>query len=346
MLRSYTLTEPRGQVPWPKWAEGPVPLAQNERGIDMKKETMGIHHITAIVGHPQENLDFYAGVLGLRLVKQTVNFDDPGTYHLYFGDKGGKPGTIITFFPWAGARQGVIGDGQVGVTSYVVPKGAMSFWEERLQKFEVPFTNIERFGENYLEFDDPHGLHLEIVEREEGEANTWKFGDITPGVAIKGFGGATLLTTEPAKTADLLENVMGLERVGVEEDIARFRSSADIGNIIDLKLTPVGRGQMGVGTVHHIAWRASDDEDQLSWRDYITENGYGVTPVQDRNYFNAIYFREHGEILFEIATDPPGFAHDESQATMGEKLMLPEKYEQFREQLEQSLIPIRVRELD
>ncbi|MGD6855889.1 ring-cleaving dioxygenase [Bacillus infantis] len=312
----------------------------------MKKETMGIHHITAIVGHPQENLDFYAGVLGLRLVKQTVNFDDPGTYHLYFGDKGGKPGTIITFFPWAGARQGVIGDGQVGVTSYVVPKGAMSFWEERLQKFEVPFTNIERFGENYLEFDDPHGLHLEIVEREEGEANTWKFGDITPGVAIKGFGGATLLTTEPAKTADLLENVMGLERVGVEEDIARFRSSADIGNIIDLKLTPVGRGQMGVGTVHHIAWRASDDEDQLSWRDYITENGYGVTPVQDRNYFNAIYFREHGEILFEIATDPPGFAHDESQATMGEKLMLPEKYEQFREQLEQSLIPIRVRELD
>ncbi|WP_306009756.1 ring-cleaving dioxygenase [Bacillus sp. MMSF_3328] len=287
----------------------------------MKKETMGIHHITAIVGHPQENLDFYAGVLGLRLVKQTVNFDDPGTYHLYFGDEGGKPGTIITFFPWAGARQGVIGDGQVGVTSYMVPKGAMRFWAERLQKFEVPFTKIERFGEQYLAFDDPHGLQLEIVEREEGEANAWEFGGITPEVAIKGFGGATLLSAEPAKTADL-------------------------GNIIDLKLTPAGRGQMGVGTVHHIAWRASDDEDQLSWRNYIAENGYAVTPVKDRNYFNAIYFREHGEILFEIATDPPGFAHDESQATMGEKLMLPEKYEQFREQLEHSLIPISVRELD
>nr|AVK59496.1 ring cleavage dioxygenase [Bacillus subtilis] len=222
----------------------------------MAKKTMGIHHITAIVGHPQENTDFYAGVLGLRLVKQTVNFDDPGTYHLYFGNEGGKPGTIITFFPWAGARQGVIGDGQVGVTSYVVPKGAMAFWEKRLEKFNVPYTKIERFGEQYVEFDDPHGLHLEIVEREEGEANTWTFGDVTPDVAIKGFGGATLLSAQPDKTADLLENIMGLERVGKEGDFVRYRSAGDIGNVIDLKLTPIGRGQMGAGTVHHIAWRA------------------------------------------------------------------------------------------
>ena len=205
---------------------------------------------------------------------------------------------------------------------------------------------MERFGEQYVTFDDPHGLHLEIVEREEGEVNTWHFGEVTPDVAIKGFGGATLLSTQPKKTAELLEKVMGLERIGEEEDIVRFRSSGEIGNIIDLKLTPIVRGQMGVGTVHHIAWRASDDQDQLDWKKYVEGNGYGVTPVQDRNYFNAIYFREHGEILFEIATDPPGFAHDESQETMGEKLMLPAQYEPHREKIERVLLPFEVRELD
>ncbi|MEH7361083.1 MULTISPECIES: ring-cleaving dioxygenase [Priestia] len=312
----------------------------------MSKKTAGIHHITAIVGHPQENVDFYAGVLGLRLVKQTVNFDDPGTYHLYFGNEGGKPGTIITFFPWANARQGKIGGGQVGVTSYVVPKGAMGFWEQRLAKFGVPATKMERFGEQYLEFDDPHGLHLEIVEREEGEKNTWQAGEINSDVAIKGFGGATLLSVRPDETAQLLENVMGLQKVGQEGDFIRFQSSADIGNIIDLKLTTIGRGQMGVGTVHHIAWRAKDDEDQLEWQKYVADSGYGVTAVRDRNYFNAIYFKEHGEILFEIATDPPGFAHDESLETMGEKLMLPEQYETHRDQIERALIPFEVRELD
>ncbi|MED4389593.1 ring-cleaving dioxygenase [Priestia aryabhattai] len=312
----------------------------------MSKKTAGIHHITAIVGHPQENVDFYAGVLGLRLVKQTVNFDDPGTYHLYFGNEGGKPGTIITFFPWANARQGKIGDGQVGVTSYVVPKGAMGFWEQRLAKFGVPATKMERFGEQYLEFDDPHGLHLEIVEREEGEKNTWQADEINSDVAIKGFGGATLLSVRPDETAQLLENVMGLQKVGQEGDFIRFQSSADIGNIIDLKLTTIGRGQMGVGTVHHIAWRAKDDEDQLEWQKYVADSGYGVTAVRDRNYFNAIYFKEHGEILFEIATDPPGFAHDESLETMGEKLMLPEQYETHRDQIERALIPFEVRELD
>ncbi|MCI4126277.1 ring-cleaving dioxygenase [Bacillus haynesii] len=312
----------------------------------MKKKTSGIHHITAIVGHPQENVDFYAGVLGLRLVKKTVNFDDPGTYHLYFGNEGGKPGTIMTFFPWVGARRGVIGDGQVGVTSYVVPKGAMAFWENRLAKFNVPYTKMNRFGEEYLEFDDPHGLHLDIVEREEGEKNNWKSGEITPDHAIKGFGGATLLSKQPEKTAELLEKVMGLEKVGEEGDFVRFRSSGDIGNMIDLKLTTIGSGQMGTGTVHHIAWRAIDDNDQLEWQKYVAENGYRVTPVQDRNYFNAIYFRELGEILFEIATDPPGFAHDESHQTMGEQLMLPAQYEHYREQLERRLIPITVKALD
>jgi glyoxalase family protein len=312
----------------------------------MGKKTMGIHHITAIVGHPQENVDFYAGVLGLRLVKQTVNFDDPGTYHLYFGDEGGKPGTIITFFPWANAYQGKIGDGQVGVTSYVVPKGSMAFWEKRLAQFGVSFSKMERFGEQSILFDDPHGLQLEIVEREEGENNTWTFGEVVPEVAIKGFGGATLYSTRPDKTGELLEKIMGLELVGKEGDFARYRSTADIGNIIDLKLTTDGRGQMGVGTVHHIAWRAIDDQDQLDWQRLVSAGGYGVTAVRDRNYFNAIYFREHGEILFEIATDPPGFAHDESPDTMGKQLMLPVQYEPHREQLERELLPIEVRVLD
>lgn len=310
------------------------------------KKTSGIHHITAIVGHPQENVDFYAGVLGLRLVKKTVNFDDPETYHLYFGDEGGKPGTIITFFPWAGARQGVIGDGQVGVTSYVVPKGALNFWESRLTKFNVAYTKKNRFGEEYLAFDDPHGLHLEIVEREEGEKNTWTFGEVTPDYAIKGFGGATLFSKQPVKTADLLENVLGLEKVAEEGDLVRYQSSSDIGNVVDVKLSASGNGMMGAGTVHHIAWRAIDDNDQLEWQKYVSKHGYGVTPVQDRNYFNSVYFREHGEILFEIATDPPGFALDESYETMGEQLKLPIRYEQYREQLEERLIPIKVKELD
>src|SRR5699024_1557403 len=174
----------------------------------------------------------------------------------------------------------------------------------------------------------------------------WTIGEVTPEVAIKGFGGATLFSAQPQQTADVLEKVLGLERIGEEDDHIRFRSTADIGNIIDLKATATGRGQMGVGTVHHIAWRAKDDQDQLVWQKHVAENNYGITPIQDRNYFNAIYFREHGEILFEIATDPPGFAHDESHETMGEKLMLPEQYEQHRAKLEAHLTPITIRNLD
>nr|WP_144923776.1 ring-cleaving dioxygenase [Paenibacillus bovis] len=310
------------------------------------KKTEGIHHITAIVGHPQENVDFYAGILGLRLVKKTVNFDDPGTYHLYFGDNRGKPGTIITFFPWANAYQGKIGGGQVGVTTYAIPTGAMSFWEKRLAKFNIKFTRSERFGETYLQFEDFHGLQLELVERAEGETNNWTFGDVTPNVAIKGFGGAILYSVNPAETIQTLQDIMGLEMVGEEGELIRFQSYGNIGNIIDVIQTPVERGEMGVGTVHHIAWRAKDDEDQLDWQQFVGNNGYGVTTVRDRNYFNAIYFREHGEILFEIATDPPGFAHDESYETMGTELKLPSQYEKFRERLQHKLIPINVRELE
>ena len=312
----------------------------------MKKQTTGIHHITAIVGHPQENVDFYAGILGLRLVKKTINFDDPGTYHLYFGNEGGKPGSIITFFPWANAYQGRIGDGQVGVTTYVVPSGAIDFWKNRLSKFNVEYIEVERFGENYLQFDDPHGLHLEIVAREEGELNSWTFGEVSKEVAIKGFGGAILYSSRPKETAATLVDVMGLEVVGTEGDYTRFKATADIGNIIDVKMTMGVRGTMGVGTVHHIAWRAKDDADHQEWHEYAMNHGQYVTEIKDRNYFNAIYFRESGEIIFEIATDPPGFANDEPRETMGEQLMLPTQYEHLRDRLEKSLIPIEVKPLD
>ncbi|MFJ7679029.1 ring-cleaving dioxygenase [Peribacillus sp. NPDC097198] len=308
----------------------------------MKKQTAGIHHISAIVGHPQENIDFYSGVMGLRLVKQTVNFDDPGTYHLYFGDEGGNPGTIITFFPWPNARQGRIGDGQVGVTSYVVPTGALDFWEKRLRKYDVEFEKVKRFGETYLQFDDPHGLHLELVAREAGEENAWSVDDVTREVAIKGFGGTTLYSSAPDETAATLTDVLGLEMMGVEGDYTRFRALADIGNIIDLKMVTGDRGTIGAGTVHHIAWRANDKADHLEWQEYAMNHGQHVTEVKDRNYFDAIYFRESGKILFEIATDPPGFAIDESPETMGTKLMLPPQFEQQREHLVQSLIPIQV----
>ena len=310
------------------------------------KKTAGIHHITAIVGHPQENVDFYAGILGLRLIKKTVNFDDPGTYHLYFGDDGGKPGTIITFFPWAGAAQGKIGGGQVGVTTYAIPVGTLSYWENRLAKFAIPFEKTTRFDETYLQFEDYHGLQLELVERAAGQLNNWSFGEVNPEVAIKGFGGAVLYSTDPASTIETLQETMGLEKVAEEDGLVRLQAYGDIGNIIDVKQSTVALGSLGVGTVHHIAWRAKDEADHVEWQAHVHKNGYGVTEIKDRNYFNAIYFREYGDILFEIATDTPGFAHDESYETMGQELKLPVQYESARDQLTNGLIPIDVKELD
>ncbi|QHS21531.1 ring-cleaving dioxygenase [Virgibacillus sp. MSP4-1] len=312
----------------------------------MAKATKGVHHITAIAGDPQENMDFYAGILGLRFVKKTVNFDDPGTYHFYFGDENGSPGTIMTFFPVQDALKGRVGSGQVGVTSFVVPLDSLSFWEKRLAKFDIDVKKSDRFGERSLEFEDVHGLRLELVEREKGPVNDWSFGEVTPDVAIKGFGGATLYSREPGKTAELLTELMGLEKTGEEEDIIRLQAYGDIGNVIDIKQSAVIRGLQGAGTIHHIAFRTDDDDDQLEWQSLLQENGYQVTPVQDRNYFNSVYFREHGHILFEIATDSPGFMIDEGKEQLGESLRLPEWYEPHRERIENILLPVDVRELD
>lgn len=299
------------------------------------KRTKGIHHITAIVGDPRENLYFYETVLGLRLVKQTVNFDDPGTYHLYFGNETADPGTIITFFPWLGARRGRRGGGQVGTTVYTVPEGSLAYWEERLSKFGVSTEYIERFGEKSLAFEDAHGLMLELTERGNFRGTQEKSTDIL------GFSGAVLLSVAPKKTIRTLIETMGFEFLQEDENYVRLRSEADFGNLIDVDKRSYQRGEFSVGTVHHIAFRAEDDMDHLSWQKHVAERGHYVTEVKDRNYFNAIYFREEGGILFEIATDTPGFAVDEPLETLGEELKLPKQYEPLRNELQKRLIPLR-----
>ncbi|OMF37330.1 ring-cleaving dioxygenase [Paenibacillus sp. FSL H8-0548] len=311
----------------------------------MTTQTAGIHHITAFVRDPQITTDFYAGVLGLRLIKKTINFDAPEVYHLYFGNEMGSPGTAITFFPWKNARQGRIGGGQVGFTTYVVPAGALDFWKERLTKFQIAFIQTSRFGETYLQFVDPDGLKLEIVAREHGAESKWAFGGVSANKAIKGFGGAILYSTAPAQTAELLINVMGLARVGQEGAYMRFKSTGDLGNLIDVNVASMELGHGGAGTVHHIAWRAKDDAEHALWSSHVERNGFQPTPIVDRQYFNALYFRETGGILFEIATDTPGFDRDEASEHLGEKLMLPAWFEEKRTQVEQLLSPFEVRVL-
>lgn len=312
----------------------------------MTLQTSGIHHITAFVGDAQRNADFYAGILGLRLVKKTINFDAPEVYHLYFGNEQGAPGTIITFFPWSTGRKGRIGGGQVGVTTYAVPVGSLDFWEQRLATYRIPVTEVSRISESYLSFADYDGLRIELVEREEGAPSTWSFAGVPVEHAIKGFGGAVLYSTDPLKTADTLGHTLGMERIAEGDGYIRYRSTGDIGNIIDLKATPVPQGAGGTGTVHHIAWRAIDDAEQLEWGTLVQSHGYQPTPVQDRQYFNAIYFREEGGILFEIATDPPGFANDEEADALGLKLMLPAWFEPHRAAIEENLSPFQIREIE
>lgn len=306
----------------------------------MNKKTLGIHHITSLVGNAQENVDFYTKILGLRMVKKTVNFDDPGTYHLYFGDKQGSPGTIITTFPYENARPGKIGDGQVGITTYLIPEGALEFWKNRLDKNNISYKETSRFGDSFIEFYDVHGLKLELVERIEGKKSNWTVDDITENFAIKGFGGAVLYSASPKDTADTLEKLLGLENIGEDGEYIRFKAYGDIGNIIDVKTTSSGKGINSVGTVHHIAWRIDDDSEQMKLLNQIRENGILVSDVRDRNYFKSIYFRDRGGILHEVATDVPGFTVDEELKSLGEDLKLPAQYEYLREKIEDRLPPI------
>jgi glyoxalase family protein len=312
----------------------------------MSKQILGIHHITAIAGHPQTNLDFYAGVLGLRLVKLTVNFDDPGTYHLYYGDGTGHPGTILTFFPWPDAPQGRRGTGQVSETAFAIPENALPYWTSRLAEHAVAIRGpFDRFGEQVISLSDPDGMAIELIATNLAPADrAYQSGPVPLEFAIRGFHSATLSQADHRRTSRLLTDTMGFKLVA--KDGNRFRYAVDSGqhaNLVDVLDLPDERaGRVLVGTVHHIAWRTPDDQQQLSWLAELSREHYGVSPVMDRKYFHSIYFREPGNILFEIATDPPGFAIDEAEQELGSKLVLPPWLEADRTRLESVLPPLRL----
>ena len=312
--------------------------------------TAGIHHVTAIAGDPQQNIDFYAGLLGLRLVKLTVNFDDPGAYHLYYGDETGRPGTIMTFFSWPGARRGRRGIGQVGTTSFAVPPGSLPFWRGRLQQAGVSLAGpVEepqrRFDEPVLAFNDPDGLFIELVEHQPAaDWPFWSGGPVPANHAVRGFHSVTLEEEGFAATQQLLTDTLEVESVGQEGQIARFRAvGSGPGNLLDLRMAPnMQFGVVAVGTVHHVAWRAPDDDAEKALQDTLIRRGYNPTQVLDRQYFHSVYFREPGGVLFEIATDPPGFTADETVAQLGTQLKLPPWLEPERAAIEQILPPVRL----
>ena len=293
----------------------------------MDRQIPGIHHVTAIAGNPQGNVDFYTEVLGLRLVKLTVNFDDPGTYHLYYGDESGQPGTILTFFPWPGATRGRRGTGQVAVTSFLVTEGALDYWQDRLARHGATTGPRERrFDEEAFATFDPDGMQIELVARPDvGEPSAWEGSPVPRDYAIRGFHGVTLWERDLEPTAALLGQTMGFKPVDETGPRFRFLGAAQgPGTVVDVVHLPQGeRGRGGAGTVHHVAWRTPDDAQQLAWREELAGTGLYVTPVMDRQYFRSIYFREPGGVLFEIATDPPGFLRDESLEELGTHLMLP-----------------------
>ncbi|MDR7485990.1 MAG: ring-cleaving dioxygenase [Armatimonadota bacterium] len=314
----------------------------------MDPQILGIHHVTAIASDPQANLDFYAGVLGLRLVKRTVNFDDPGTYHLYYGDGVGTPGTLMTFFPWPGAPRGQVGAGMVSATAFAIPPGALPFWQARLRAHGVIVEEPGvRFDGDVLTFTDPDGLPLELVtDGTADDARAWTGGPVPPQAALRGVHSVTLTVAGLGEDCGSTRAV--LERLGwqVAAQVgARTRyvlGAGGPGATLDLVCAPAApRGQYAAGTVHHVAWRTPDDAHQSGWRERVREAGLDVTPVQDRQYFRSIYFREPGGVLFEIATDPPGFTVDESPEMLGSGLRLPPWLEPMRPRLERTLPPLR-----
>ncbi len=315
----------------------------------------GFHHVTAMCSEPQRNVDFYAGVLGLRLVKRTVNFDDPSSYHLYYGDAAGAPGTLLTFFAWPGARRGRRGVGQVAATALRIPAASVSFWLDRLHAHRVIGVDVgKRDGTTVISLADPDGMRLELVGVPESDdarkekARIWLGNPVAPEHAIRTLHGVTTELASTAKTVTLLTEVMGLRAV-VSEANGRQRfgteNSGDVpSQFIELVAQPHERpGQVAVGFVHHIAWRVKDGETQLAWREFLQSRGYVVSPVMDRTYFHAIYFREPGGVLYEIATDPPGFTADgESVEELGSRLQLPSRFEGQRSSLEKALPPIHL----
>ncbi|CAM3911646.1 ring-cleaving dioxygenase [Nocardiopsis rhodophaea] len=308
----------------------------------------GLHHVTAIASDPQANADFYLNALGMRLVKQTVNFDDPGTYHLYYGDRAGNPGTIMTFFPWPGAPKGRIGAGQATTTSFSVPEGSLGWWQRHLASLGIAAARpTERLEEDVLTLRDPDGLAIELVASTDVHGtDPWDGGRVPVEHAIRGIRAVTLTEHDPERTTDMLSGQLGFHLVA--EDGARFRfhatgAGAGVGAVVDVIADPSAQpGLVAAGTVHHIAYRAPDPRAQLSWRTALVEDGVEVTEVRDRTYFQSIYFREPGGVLLEIATDGPGFDYDEPLLELGRKLRLPPWLQPDQAQIEAALPPLKL----
>lgn len=301
----------------------------------------GIHHITAITSSASENLAFYEEVLDLRLVKKTVNFDDPYTYHLYYGDLAGTPGTIITFFPWQNLPHGRTGAGMVTAIAFSIPKGSVDYWRKRFNVHLVETMEGERFGDRLIQFNDPHGLALELIETPIVHSNLNQTGN-SKSLAnrIAGFHSATALLRSFDETQKLLVNSMGMAHHDTEGNRYRFKMKSDdsFGYFYDVVIdAQAENGRQGAGTVHHIAFRTPTEDEQKYWQKLLMDNGFSVTPIRDRKYFKSIYFHEPGGVLFEIATDPPGFTVDEAYDDLGNELQLPDQYEPMRGEIESRL---------
>lgn len=306
----------------------------------MNNRVLGLHHITAIAGKAQRNYDFYTRVLGLRLVKKTVNYDDPGTYHFYFGNETGSPGTILTFFPWEGIKKGRPGTGMATEVRYSIPGESLPFWKERFEKLKVPHGEISKlFGEDRLSFQDPDGLNLALVTSENDERNAWAGTDIPQAYGIKGFHSVELNLRNTTATANILTGIFGYTLHSKEGDHFRYVTDAvSAANIIDLLESPNGApGVNAGGTNHHVAFRVKDDNILMEFRKQVLNSGLQITEKIDRNYFYSLYFREPGGVLFEIATDNPGFDIDEPVNELGSTLKLPSQYEVHRSEIEQVL---------
>ncbi len=303
----------------------------------MDNRILGLHHITAIADNAKRNLDFYTQVLGVRLVKKTVNFDDPGTYHFYFGNENGTPGTILTFFPWEGIGQGTNGSGLATHIGYSVPKGSLEFWKNRLQGLNIKVEEGEIFGEKLISFKDPDGLQLQLIEPlAEDSRKVWTTEELKDENALKGFHNVTLTLKKAEPTMKVLTDILGYDLQKQEGERYRLATNAiDTANLVDIienDKTPAGRN--AAGTNHHIAFRVKDDQVLMEYRDKVLSAGLSITPKINRDYFYSLYFREPGGVLFEIATDNPGFTVDEPLDELGTHLKLPTQYEGMRDKIE------------
>ncbi len=308
----------------------------------MINQIQGLHHVTSLASDARHNNAFFTKVLGLRRIKKTVNFDAPHVYHLYYGDNAGTPGSVMTYFPFPGMKAGKPGTGEVGTTRFAIPKGALSFWQNRLEDSGIGGATRENgFGETILTFQGPDGDGFELVETADDNRTPWKSDDIRDDEAIRGFHSASMRVKDGDASVELLK-FMGYEEIDRHGDVSRFTvTGGNEANIIDVEVLPsADEADQGAGSVHHIAFAVEDRAAQLEVRKALMDTGYQVTPVIDRDYFWAIYFRTPGGVLFEVATNEPGFARDEDADHLGEALMLPEQHEHLREQLEDTLQPI------